>query len=89
MWVSCCGESEHLLLVIFLHRDGNLLYLADGEVSGGAEGSDDGLRVETLLHVRLQLLQELCGKESDGGGAVPDLKRGQKKDEYKKCIMTY
>lgn len=73
---KCQRPSEHLLLVIFFHRDGDLLDLVDGEVGGGAERSDDGLRVETLLHIRLQLLQELSSQESDGGGAIPDLSTG-------------
>lgn len=66
---------EDILLIVLLHRDGDLLDLVDGEVGGGTESSDDGLRVETLLHIRLQLLQELGGQEGDGGGAVPDLGR--------------
>ncbi|KAF3836929.1 hypothetical protein F7725_004393, partial [Dissostichus mawsoni] len=45
-------------------KHGDLLDLSDSEVGGGAEGSDDGLRVETLLHVRLELLQELSSQEA-------------------------
>lgn len=71
---SCSSQTENSLLIVFFHRDGDLLYLADGEIGGGAECSDDGLRVETLLHVWLQLLQELCSQEGDGGGAVPNLR---------------
>ena len=47
---------------------------------GGAERADDGLRVEALLHVRLQLPQELGGQQGDGGGAVAHLE-GQGKEE--------
>lgn len=67
-------RSERLLLVVFLDRDGDLLDLVDSELGGSAEGPDDGLGVETVLHVRLKLLQELSSQESDGGGAVPDLR---------------
>lgn len=51
-----CSDTEHSLLVVFLHRDSSLLDLVDGKVGGSTESSDDGLRVETLLHIRLQLL---------------------------------
>lgn len=54
-----------LLCIIFLHRDGNFLDLVDSKVGGRAERSDDGLGVESLLHVRLELLQELGCQESD------------------------
>lgn len=42
---------EHILLIVLLHRNGDLLDLVDSEVGGGTESSDDGLRVETLLHI--------------------------------------
>lgn len=83
MSIDCQRVSEHLLLIVFLHRDGDLLDLVDGEVGGVAEGSDDGLRVKTLLHIRLQLLQELCSQESDGGGAISDLSVKENKNYMK------
>lgn len=70
----------HLLLVTFLYRDSNLLDLVDGEVGSSAERPDDGLRVETFLHIRFQLLQELRSQESDGGGAITNLSMGTKKN---------
>lgn len=76
------SEIEHSLLVVFLHRDGNLFDLANSKVSGGAKRSDDGLGVKTLFHIRLQLLQELSSQEGDRGGAVPDLKNDTK--QFKK-----
>lgn len=64
-----------LLCIVFLHRDGNFLDLIDSKVGGRAECSDDGLGVEPLLHVRLELLQELSRQEGDRGGAISDLRR--------------
>lgn len=64
-----------LLCIIFLHRNSDLLNLVDGEVGGSTEWSNDGLGVKTLLHVRLELFQELCCKKSDRGGAVPNLRK--------------
>lgn len=64
-----------LLCIVFLHRDGNFLDLVDSKVGGRAECSDDGLGVEPLLHVRLELLQELSRQEGDRGGAISNLRR--------------
>ena len=72
---------KHSLFIVFLHRDSDLLDLVNSEVGGGAECSDNGLRVEALLHVRLQLLQELSSQESDGGGAVSYLRVVEKENE--------
>lgn len=71
--LSCAKTIGSSLFVVFLHRDGDLFDLADSEVGGSAESADDGLRVETLLHERLQLPQELGGQEGDGRGAVSNL----------------
>ena len=51
-------------------------------MGGGAERSDDGLGVETLLHIRLELLQELSSQQSDGGGAVSDLRMVRRNEDY-------
>lgn len=64
-----------LLCIVFLHRNGNFLDLVDSKVGGRAECSDDGLGVEPLLHVRLELLQELSRQEGDRGGAISNLRR--------------
>lgn len=64
-----------LLCIVFLHRDGNFLDLVDSEVGGRAERSDDGLGMEPLLHVRLELLQELGCQEGDRGRAISNLRR--------------
>lgn len=68
---DCCCIV--LLRIIFLHRDSNFLNLVDSKVGSRAESSDDGLGVESLLHVRLELLQEFSCKEGDRGGAIPNL----------------
>lgn len=43
------------------------------QLCGGAEGTDDDLRVEAFLHVGLHLLQELGSEQRDGRGAIANL----------------
>lgn len=78
-----CADTlfKDSLFVVFLHRDGDLLNLANSEVGGSAERSDDGLRMETLLHIRLQLLQELSGEKGDGCGTVSNLEEDSAETE--------
>lgn len=84
------SNTAHVPLVVLLHGNGDLLDLVDSEVGGSSESSDDGLRVETLLHVRLQLLQELGSQEGDRGGAIPDLsKAGKKRRQTLQNISTF
>lgn len=84
------SNTAHVPLVVLLHGNGDLLDLVDSEVGGSSESSDDGLRVETLLHVRLQLLQELGSQEGDRGGAIPDLRKaGKKRRQTLQNISTF
>lgn len=84
------SNTELVPLVVLLHRNRDLLDLFDGEVGGSSESSDDGLRVETLLYIRLQLLQELGSQESDRGGTIPDLgTAGKKRRQTLQNISTF
>ena len=73
------ANAKHVLLVVLLDGNRDLLDFVDSKIGGSSKSSDNGLRVETLLHIRLQLLQEFGCQKGDRGGAIPNLSIAGKK----------